>query len=120
MLLLNAPLEDMFGIKAWCKQAEDHMDKSVTPDSPRQAILFRELKAPKEAFRYIRNFLAGQFVGSTRDDILLEEVLKCLFCKLYVEIGAAKPFPENADFVDLGKHVKGLFSKVRRDFPDLY
>jgi len=50
-----------------------------------QKILFPEVRPPKEVFRYLRNYLAGQFVGATRDDALLDEVLKCLFCKLYME-----------------------------------
>ncbi len=36
----------------------------------------------KEAYRHIRNYLAGRFVGSTRDEALLREVIKCLFCKI--------------------------------------
>ena len=33
-----------------------------------QPLLFKELKTTKEVFRDIRNYLAGQFVGATRDD----------------------------------------------------
>ncbi|MBI3977018.1 MAG: N-6 DNA methylase [Chloroflexi bacterium] len=40
--------------------------------------------SPKEAYRNIRNYLAGQFIGATRDETLLHETLKCLFCKLYL------------------------------------
>ena len=44
-----------------------------------------ECRSPKETFRYLRNFLAGRFVGATRDDALLDELLKCLFCRLHIE-----------------------------------
>lgn len=39
----------------------------------------------KEALRQIRNYLAGQFVGATRDEVLLEEVIKLMLCKLYLK-----------------------------------
>ena len=35
----------------------------------------------KEVFTDIRSYLAGRFVGSTRDEYFLEEVVKLLFCK---------------------------------------
>lgn len=38
----------------------------------------------KDAYRQIRNYLAGRFVGATRDEFLLDEVLKCMFCKLHL------------------------------------
>ncbi len=50
-----------------------------------QPLLIKRISPPKQAFRNLRNYLAGQFVGATRDDVLLDEVLKCLFCRLYLE-----------------------------------
>lgn len=38
----------------------------------------------KQAFRNIHNFLAGRFVGATRERALLDEVIKCLFCRVYL------------------------------------
>ncbi len=38
----------------------------------------------KDAYRQIRNYLAGRWIGATRDESLLEEVVKSLFCKLYL------------------------------------
>jgi type I restriction enzyme M protein len=38
----------------------------------------------KDAYRQIRNYLAGRWIGATRDESLLEEVVKTLFCKLYL------------------------------------
>ena len=77
------------------------------------------LRTPKEVFRDIRNYLAGQFVGATRDETLLDEVLKCLFCKLYVEVGSAKAGPES-DVFARAEHWRSVFRRVRKDFPDLY
>ena len=85
-----------------------------------QAPLLRGLMNPKETFRYLRNYLAGQFVGATRDDILLDEVLKCLFCQLYIETSDADPIPVELDIFEKSRRVRALFAKVRRDFPDIY
>jgi len=35
----------------------------------------------KRIFQEIRNFLAGRMLGATRDQVLLEEVMKCLFTR---------------------------------------
>jgi type I restriction enzyme M protein len=48
-----------------------------------QASLF--VNDHKDAYKQIRNYLAGQFVGATRDRALLDEVAKCLFCKVYLQ-----------------------------------
>ncbi|MFO0859224.1 MAG: N-6 DNA methylase [Phycisphaerales bacterium] len=84
------------------------------------ALLIPELKTPKEAFRDLRNYLAGQHVGATRDDSLLEELLKCLFCKLYAEMGRVEPLQPELEPFALAKQVRGIFAQVRKDFPDLY
>jgi type I restriction enzyme M protein len=83
-------------------------------------LLFPEITTPKEAFRSMRNYLAGQFVGATRDDTLLDEVLKCMFCKLYQENKKAPPIPYSADSVTFAKESRKVFSLVRSDFPEIY
>ena len=35
----------------------------------------------KDAFLDIRNFLAGRFLGATRDEFFLHEIIKLIFCK---------------------------------------
>ena len=85
-----------------------------------QPFLFKELKTTKEVFRDIRNYLAGQFVGATRDDTLLDEVLKCLFCKLYIETVASDLYPQNLDLLKQAQNIRNVFAKVRGDFPDIY
>ena len=85
-----------------------------------QPLLITSVRSPKEAFRYLRNYLAGQFVGATRDDALLDEVLKCLFCKLYIETSAAESLPTEHDTFALAHYVRSVFGKVRNDFPDIY
>jgi type I restriction enzyme M protein len=77
-----------------------------------------ECRSPKETFRYLRNFLAGRFIGATRDDALLEEILKCLFCKLYLETNGRAA----VDHEDAGaaRAYREIFEKIRGDFPEIY
>ena len=87
---------------------------------PKQPLLINELNSPKEAFRRLRNYLAGQYVGATRDDALLDEVLKCLFCKLYMETSPAFAAPAGGDTFEQACYIRSIFSRVRIDFPDIY
>jgi type I restriction enzyme M protein len=85
-----------------------------------QSAFLPGLRNPKEIFRHIRNYLAGQVVGATRDDALLDEILKCLFCKLYIETCASSQIPSGIDVFEKSRHVRMVFSQVRSDFPDIY
>jgi type I restriction enzyme M protein len=96
------------------------MSKNTSLAVEAQMPLLRGLKNTKETFRYLRNFLAGQFVGATRDDTLLDEVLKCLFCQLYIESSSTDPIPVELDAFEKSRRVRSVFTKVRRDFPDIY
>ena len=40
-----------------------------------------ETFSAKNIFDDIRNFLAGRFMGATRDEFFLEEIIKLIFCK---------------------------------------
>ncbi len=82
---------------------------------------FPSMKSPKESFKNIRNYLAGQFVGATRDDILLNEVIKCLFCKLYAEKTENRhSFLFSEDIIENAKHVRTIFSKVRTEYKEIF
>jgi type I restriction enzyme M protein len=85
-----------------------------------QSAFLPGMRNPKEIFRHIRNYLAGEVVGATRDDTLLDEVLKCLFCKLYIETSTTAPIPSSLDPFEKSRRVRTVFSKVRSDFPDIY
>jgi type I restriction enzyme M protein len=42
-------------------------------------------------YREIRNYLAGQAIGATRDRVFLDELIKILFCKHYMDIHNSTP-----------------------------
>lgn len=85
-----------------------------------QQSSFKMARTPKEIFGDIRNYLAGQFIGATRDDTLLDEVLKCLFCKLLIEKGEAEAPTSTTDSFAVAKRIRSIFTIVRKRFPDIY
>lgn len=56
----------------------------------------------KDTYRQIRNFLAGQWVGATRDEAMLEEVFKCLMCHMWEERHGLKGRGEAVGFTTNG------------------
>ena len=91
----------------WCRNTMQK--RSVKPDV-RQLTLVQGMGTPKEVFRSLRNYLAGQFVGATRDETLLDELLKCLFCKLYIELELVPPLKSETSSIDHAKAIRGVFS----------
>ena len=75
---------------------------------------------PRNAFRAVRNYLAGRFVGSTRDSALLDEVVKILFCKLKIDSTRKISNDVSSSDIELAKLVRDTFSGVRRDFPEIF
>lgn len=71
----------------------------------------------REAYSRIRNFLAGRLVGATRDEALVEEVVKCIFCRAHaVRLGAKIP----ADPIELAKFYRTQFTKVKASLSDVF
>lgn len=70
----------------------------------------------KKVFGDIRNFLAGRFIGATRDEFLLEEVIKLIFCKY--EIGQECTF--KLDELELSSLYRKKFKKVLVNHRDIY
>ncbi len=70
----------------------------------------------RDAYRQIRNYLAGRFVGATRDEALLHEVLKCLFCKLYLKKIGDSHSP-STDSLELSRSYREAFSRLREQLP---
>ena len=75
-----------------------------------------ETFSAKKIFGDIRNFLAGRFIGATRDEFLLEEVIKLIFCKY--EIG--QKCTTELDELALSSLYRKEFKKVLRNHNDIY
>lgn len=75
---------------------------------------------PKEILREIRNYLAGQFVGATRDESILSEIIKCLFVCNHLTISQEKyPFPAGKH-IDAAKYFRKIFKEVVSIYPEFF
>lgn len=73
------------------------------PQGPKET-----LSEQKSVYRDLRNYLAGQHVGSTRDEALLHIALKALLCSAYLKAGEAPRTNLAADY-------EGAWKAVRKD-----
>lgn len=80
----------------------------------------------KAVFRDIRNHLAGNTTGITRDQDLAQEIMAILFCKIYDELDKAPE--ETVDFktaIDdkptaVRKCISQIFEKVKDEYRDVF
>lgn len=89
----------------------------------------KDLEPPtnlKAVLRDIRNHLAGNTTGITRDQGLAIEITSILFCKIYDEINTAPDdLPQfRAAHLEPVEHIKeridALFDAVRNEYPDVF
>jgi len=89
----------------------------------------RDLKVPsdlKSVFRDIRNHLAGNVTGITRDEALTQQIINVLFCKIYDEINTGQDEiltfrSGTGEPVDQVKErIVGLFQDVKGDYDDVF
>lgn len=69
----------------------------------------------REVFDDIRSYLAGRFVGSTRDEFFLNEVVKTLFCKY--------EFSRNPSLLqsdEISRSYRSCFRTIAKRFPDIF
>jgi len=88
--------------------------------SETQLSLLNSQGSPRKIFRDVRNYLAGRFVGSTRDAALLDEVIKVLFVKLKSELKTGSLPPKSCSDVDYAVAVRKIFAEVRSEFPEIF
>ena len=72
----------------------------------------------KDAYRQIRNYLAGRLIGTTRDEALVEEVIKCLFCKMYLQKKSGAE--GTSDALEVAKRYRNAFAELRILLPKLF
>lgn len=90
----------------------------------------KDLKAPsdlKAVFRDLRNHLAGNVTGITRDEALAQQIINLLFCKIYDEINTGAhdivTFRTGIDEPprEVKKRILNLFDEnVKGDFNDVF
>lgn len=93
-------------------QLQNHEQLSLLPSEASGGLDY------KEAYRQIRNYLAGQYIGATRDEALLTEVIKCLFCKLHLK--KQKVQFDHDDAFLVAKKYRKAFTELRDFLPNLF
>jgi type I restriction enzyme M protein len=79
----------------------------------------------KSNFKTIRNYLAANNVGATRDEVLAQELINIIFCKIYDE-----KFTRQEDIVtfragideepeNVSKRIINLFTEVKKKYSDV-
>lgn len=75
----------------------------------------------KDVLHRMRNYLAGQVLGFTRDEALLEEVLKCAFCRVSLERkGKAYSPQDTVDSRAIAEQYHRTFHLIREKFSTLF
>lgn len=75
-----------------------------------------ETFSAKQVFEDIRNYLAGRFVGATRDEFLLEEVVKLIFCKFHLNESDTATIDE----IELSGMYRRAFKQVLLQYREIY
>lgn len=86
--------------------------KSKHKHNGRQRPLFGA--STRDVYRDIRNYLAGRLVGATRDAVLMEEVIKCLFCRIHL---TRQRLPSTNGWSQ--REVRALYTSVLTELQDL-
>lgn len=73
----------------------------------------------RDVYRQIRNYLAGRLLGATRDEALLQEVIKCMFCKLHLRNQSGQR-PQPHDALELARQYRQAFADLRRLLPAVF
>jgi|LSQX01.2.fsa_nt_gb type I restriction enzyme M protein len=79
----------------------------------------------KVVFKAIRNYLAANAVGITRDEVFAQQLINLIFCKIYDEkftrredsVTFRAGIDENPN--EVSKRIKGLFEKVKEQYNDV-
>ncbi|MGB7291275.1 MAG: N-6 DNA methylase [Thermodesulfobacteriota bacterium] len=78
--------------------------------------MYQSLFNQKSILREIRNYLAGRVVGITRDELLLEEVLKCTITKAMLD-EANEIVNDNPE---LAIKYRQTFKAIEKEFPNVF
>jgi len=73
-------------------------------------------KTLNNTFQEIRNYLAGKAIGITRDQSLMHEVVKCLFCKINI-LNTLSERPSNEELSIL---YRDAFNKIKSQVQEIF
>ena len=79
----------------------------------------------KTTFNAIRNYLAANAVGATRDEIFAQQLINLIFCKIYDERFTKRDSVvtfragTNEDYGEVKRRITSLFERVRGQYDDV-
>lgn len=73
----------------------------------------------QEVLGRVRNLLAGRLLGATRDEALLREVVKCVFCKTHMLASEARE-DHNLPSERLAARYRETFHAIRQDLAGIF
>lgn len=79
----------------------------------------------KSVFKAIRNYLAANAVGITRDEVFAQQLINLIFCKIYDERFTKKDeivtfrAGTGEDHLEVKKRITSLFNKVKSQYDDV-
>ncbi len=79
----------------------------------------------KQTFKAIRNYLAANTIGATRDEVLAQQLINMIFCKIYDErftepdsiVSFRSGIDENPE--DVRSRILEIFEKVKRKYREV-
>ena len=79
----------------------------------------------KPIIRDIRAYLAGNATGITRDEVIVQNLMHLVFCKIYdeqknIDTGLLFRTKKEESLIDLASRINELFLEVKESFPDIY
>ena len=80
----------------------------------------------KSTFKAIRNYLAANAIGATRDEILAQQLINLIFCKIYDEKYTGKDnivrfrVGFNETITDVRSRIDKLFSDVKTKYKEVF
>jgi type I restriction enzyme M protein len=93
----------------------------LTLSGSQQTLPFTDFNQSRVVLKRIRNFLAGQVTGSTRDEALLDEVLKCAYCRIHLErAGLSNTITDILNDDAIIEQYCGAFAEIKKKFPHLF
>ena len=69
----------------------------------------------KSIFKTIRNYLAANAVGTTRDEVLAQQIINCIFCKIFDE-----RFPEKGNVMRFRASVNESHEEIKNRIDELF
>lgn len=88
-----------------------------TRAAPDQLTAFASDHETRDAYVRIRNFLAGRLLGATRDETLVEEIVKCLFCRVLIQREGQSVLD---DPLELARFYRSQFARLKAKLPGVF